>query len=240
MGTVNDYTYQIIEDQQIMITRYEGNEKSPFIPAMIEGLPVTVIGVHAFAGTEITDIDIPEGIRKIDKEAFGICDFLKKVTLPRSLKELGESVFMGSESLTELSFPNGNDRYFLKEGILFDKKEEALVFCPPGLDLEVYDVPDGTKVISSAAFYMSRKLKYIRFPDTLKKIESAAFLFTDSLSFVDLPPDLEELDQGAFLMMKWPYCEKEFVIHAFPGTSSYECALQTDCYVVALVARIID
>ncbi len=239
MESFNDYSYKVTDNQEIVIVRYQGNEKSPLIPAEIDGLPVTIIGIHAFAGSDIADIALPEGIRKIEKEAFALCDHLESVRLPASLQELGSAVFMGSELLKTIDLAEDNARYLLSEGVLFDRQELALVLCPPGLDQTEYAVPFGIQAIAYGAFYMNRKLRYVALPDTLKKIGSSAFLFTDSLPFITLPPNLEEMAADSFLMINGPMAEKVFYLNAYVGTPSYELALKSGIHVNPLIARLV-
>ena len=240
MECFNDYVYRINDDQEIVIVRYQGNEEMPVLPTVIDGLPVTEIGKHAFAASGIIEIAVPEGIRTIDTEAFGICECLESVTLPHSLKELGTAVFKGCSNLKQLSFPQGNERYMLDDGVLFDQTQNALVLCPPGLEYERYVVPYGTETISSAAFFMNRKLQDIRFPESLKKIEAEAFLFTDMLSFVVLPAEITEIAPDSFLLIKGSTTEKRFAVYAFPDTPAFRYAQDNSIPVFPLYAKLVD
>ena len=224
MTTFEDYSYVIHENKTIGIVRYNGRDEKPVIPQSIKGLPVTMIAKHAFMFTDITEIDIPEGIEAIDTEAFGGCENLQRVSLPSTLKDLGRGVFKGSEQLREVVFPNGNEQYRVHEGIMHKISERTLVFCPPGLKMKAVEVPYGTEVIAEAAFYQNSCLEYVALPDTLKKIESAAFLYTNSLPIIELPPYLEEIEQDAFLVGSGPAAEKRFEIYAFPNSAGYRYA----------------
>ena len=240
MSTFEDYTYQVRDDQTVGIVRYNGDEEKPVIPQYIEGLPVKVIGEHAFVFTDITEIEIPEGIEKIDTEAFGGCERLQRVSLPSTLKDLGRGVFKGSEQLSEVVFPNGNEQYLVHEGILHKLSERTLVFCPPGLKLKAVEVPFGTEVIADSAFFQNSCLEYVGLPKTLKKIESSAFLFTNSLRIIRLPPYLEEIEPGVFLVGSGPAAEKRFEIYAFPDTVGYRYAEEKSIKVNPLYFMLTD
>lgn len=60
-----------------------------------------IIGNSAFAGTEITDIVIPDSVKKIEDNAFLGCDSLKSVTIPESVVTIGKNAFRNCISLTE-------------------------------------------------------------------------------------------------------------------------------------------
>lgn len=62
------------------------------------------IGMCAFQDTSIEEINIPEGVKEIEEGAFNWNPQLKKITLPVSLKVLGNDVFEGCENLHEIYY----------------------------------------------------------------------------------------------------------------------------------------
>ena len=56
------------------VTGYTGSETEVKIPNVYLGAPVTAIAAGAFAGTCVTDIDIPSSITSVDVTAFEGCD----------------------------------------------------------------------------------------------------------------------------------------------------------------------
>ena len=75
------------------------------VPAEIEGLPVTWIGVNAFRDSGVTDVTLPEGLEGIDARAFAFCRALRKISLPDSLKQVCEAAFRGCGQLEEICIP---------------------------------------------------------------------------------------------------------------------------------------
>ncbi|MBQ9593632.1 MAG: leucine-rich repeat domain-containing protein, partial [Lachnospiraceae bacterium] len=75
------------------------------------GLPgaLTSIGSYAFGecNKAFTDIVIPEGVTKIERNTFYCCMSAESVTLPQSLKQIGEKAFCGCTSLKKLEIPAG-------------------------------------------------------------------------------------------------------------------------------------
>ena len=236
MSIFEDYVYQFRPDRSVAIQQYWGSEEEVLIPAQIEGCPVKEILGHAFSMTDVTRVELAEGIEVIAPEAFAMCESLLCVSLPSSLQEIGAGAFKSCELLREIEFPRGNDRFFVEGGVLYDRIESALVLCPPGLELESVSVPLGIKTISSAAFYMNRKLSQVRLPPSLERIESEAFLFTGALPIIVLPPTLREIGENCFLLGR----EKRFMIYAFPDTAAYRYAVAHRIPVHPLYAIVTD
>ena len=121
------FRYTVWEDH-VEITGYNGTEDDVRVPAVIEGLPVTVIGTSAFYDCDVLktvelpegiesigysafaeagnlrSIVLPEGVRLVDGHAFRNCARLKSVTFPLSLKEVGWYAFDGCAGLTEVRY----------------------------------------------------------------------------------------------------------------------------------------
>ena len=90
-STEYDYT---VGDDSVTITKYKGNDADISIPPLIEGKPVTVIGGQAFKNnTNLTSVDIPEGVTSIGDAAFSGCTRLTAVLYPDSLRTLGMAAF---------------------------------------------------------------------------------------------------------------------------------------------------
>lgn len=66
---------------------------------------ITSIGKGAFQNTNISSINIQDGVTKIDYFAFADCRSLTTITLPKSLEIIGENVFLSdnSSSITTLN-----------------------------------------------------------------------------------------------------------------------------------------
>ena len=240
MNIFEDYYYEIWNDREARIVRYDGAGEKAAVPASMDGLPVTAIKTQAFAASDVTEVEVPEGVGTIEAEAFAVCDCLQRVSLPSALKVLGSGVFKGSEELEQVLFPNGNPHFFVEDGILYSREEQALVLCPPGLRLQQVTVLPGTKVISAAAFYSNRELERVKLPLTLKKIEAEAFLFTKAMQIIELPPSLEEIAPDSFLVGGGPFAEKRLEIYAFPNTAGYEFAVRSRIPVHPLHAIVTD
>jgi len=60
---------------------------------------VLVIGDNCFENTNITKVNIPEGVEIIGKRAFYGCKYLENIKIPKSVKFIGDEAFYGCKKL---------------------------------------------------------------------------------------------------------------------------------------------
>ena len=102
--TSGDYNYEV-QGGDVVILRYLGEDEEIVIPAKLDGKAVTVIGSRAFEmNPDITSIEVPDGIKRIDDHAFAIDKDLETITLPLTVTEIGEEAFQQCESLKNVNF----------------------------------------------------------------------------------------------------------------------------------------
>ena len=89
--------YDILADK--ILYKYNGSSDKPVIP---EG--VTCIMGGAFEDLPITSVSIPSSVKYIGNRAFSGCEQLKEVELPENLIQIGQSAFSGS-GLTRITIP---------------------------------------------------------------------------------------------------------------------------------------
>ena len=82
----------LIVNKEVKIIRYEGSQEKIIIPSEINGMPVTIIGKHAFLQKHLTDITIPGSVKIIEEEAFR-GNRLTKITVPDTVIEIGRDAF---------------------------------------------------------------------------------------------------------------------------------------------------
>lgn len=113
-----------------VICGYRGKEDEVAIPEKIDGLPVIAVGEDAFHYqpitkvslpasllnieksafefcSELTDVDMEEGIVEIGEEAFAECSSLVNISLPRSLRRIGDGAFSRCDRLKDVIFSEG-------------------------------------------------------------------------------------------------------------------------------------
>ena len=220
-----DYKYIVKEDGTAeikdYIKSYRPMTKKVTIPSTIDGYNVTSIGNSAFAFVKADTVIIPEGIKKIGRNAFYHSDTLQYVTLPESLEEICDEAFDGCKFIREITIPDNvrivgnnpffdcerlriinvtpeNDCFATIDGVLFGKADKSLICYPAGLQVEKYVVPNGIKKIEKYAFYRCNYLKNVELPNSVTEIESYAFSKCDNLEKLFIPEGVEHIGEGAF------------------------------------------
>lgn len=103
--SAEDFDYEIY-DGGVIITRYKGKDTEVEIPGEIEGSPVIEIGFYAFeANYGLTSVTLPETVKVIGEAAFADCQSLVSINLPSGLTEIECGAFAGCSALPELTVP---------------------------------------------------------------------------------------------------------------------------------------
>ncbi len=135
---------------------------------------VQKIGMCAFTGAaNLKEVFIPEGVKEIQNQAFMGCDMLDTVTIPNSVYSIGNGVFDGCNNLKTVQISEDHPVYEVKDRVLIDKRTMTLVSVA-GSIRGVYTVPEGIKIIGSAAFQGCFEMTEIIIPDSVTVIGFAA------------------------------------------------------------------
>lgn len=104
--TNGDFGFFIINQEELMITKYTGSDTVIEIPESYKNYKVTVIGASVFNNSKITEVTIPSSIKQIEDYAFSSCHSLTKVNLSEGLEILNNSVFFNCSELREIKLPS--------------------------------------------------------------------------------------------------------------------------------------
>ena len=217
-------------DNQITITNYTGSELTVNVPGEILGTPVTKItGEKMFprsryinfpgtiqsignvcAGLEnIKTVFIGEGALYIEDDAFNGCKGLTEISLPQSIKKIGNRAFKSCIALTSVDLPNGlefgwDESAFegsgltsidmtyltnLKSGTMSMKNCKSLVFAKMLPTMK--SMPEGM-------FSGCGNLKSISIPSGITMIPKDAFSGCLMLESIVLPTTLKSIEKGSF------------------------------------------
>ncbi len=103
---------------------------------------------------------VPEDTEIICDEAFMFCKNLTSIYLPKSLKHIGKSVFVG----TRLSSIECESSMFLvDDNILFSYDKRVLYYYPEKKGDTYFDVPEQVKLIVPGCFDTANYLRIIKF-----------------------------------------------------------------------------
>ncbi|MBQ7265590.1 MAG: leucine-rich repeat domain-containing protein [Firmicutes bacterium] len=174
----------------------------------------------------VTEARIPEEIAGkpvtgIKGYIFRFCDNLKKVTVPKSMTDLGGWSFWGRNSIKNIYVSGENEKFCDIDGVLFSKDAKTLIFYPPAHG-DSYEIPEGTVDLAKGAFKDCTSLVSVKIPNTVKNIYGS-FHGCTSLTNVKLPSSLEYIGDGAFGNCKAitgisiPFSVRKIVGNAFSG-----------------------
>ena len=134
---------------------------------------VTEIGGSAFSNSGISSIKLHTGITKINWYAFKGCKNLKKITIPKTVKEAG--YLIDDSAVEKVTFSTGI-------------KEIPSDICSRAYNLKTVVIPSTVEKIGNSAF-RSSSIENIVLPKSLKEIDWYAFENCEKLKSVKIYGD---------------------------------------------------
>ncbi len=159
---VPPFTYTLIDNEIHIVKGNENLSGAITIPNTIDGYPVTQISALAFKeNTKITSVTIPESIKSIGEYAFADCKNLAVVNFSEGLNFIGAEAFIG---------------------------------C----NIKTLTLPDSIVTIGNNAFDNCRNLTNVILPSNLERIELELFAGCTNLTTITLPKELKLVVEAAF------------------------------------------
>ena len=182
------------------------------IPSKAQGFDVITIGEDAFNGCDITSVDIPTSVTKIDAEAFSYCRKLEKadipntvtaigayafehcaftsVVIPSSVRKMGESYnrnpFIGCPNIQSITVEAGNEVFDSRENCnAIIEKASNTIFT--GCSNTV--IPRSVKAIADYAYYGCIGLTALMIPSNIESIASRSFAMCSNLATIQVELD---------------------------------------------------
>ena len=157
---------------------------------------------------DITEFNVPEGIKYIGAFAFYGCTSLENVTLPDTVKSIRWEAFCNCINLEEIVLPDSlevieNGAFLNCESIKKIKLQQKLTIIEDNTfsgctSLESIDFPQNLDEIGVSAFSNCESLKEVNLPDDISNIEYEAFRGCMNLSKVKLPQNIKSIDKTSF------------------------------------------
>ncbi len=142
------------------------------IPSELGGTPVVAIAANALNTSEscadslLFGIVLPEGVQRVEANAFQCCHAATQISFPSTLTMLAEGSFF--HVYAEIDFPNGNPRYSCENGFLIDRDTQTLLYAAPSSQGQ--PIPAVRRLGDSALDNWKPAGNEIRLPDTLESI----------------------------------------------------------------------
>ena len=159
---------------------------------------VTSIGGGAFSEcSNLQSVSIPDSIKKIGDAAFTYTH-LTSVTIPASVTEIGLEVFRNCGYLTAITVSDANPQYKSVDGVLLTKDGKRLICCPAA-KTGSFAIPDTVTEIDTYAFYCCFTLTGVTIPDGVTCIGSHAFEGCHEFVSMSIPDSVTSIGEAAFM-----------------------------------------
>lgn len=177
-------------------------------------------------GEKVTNLIIPNDVRRIKNDAFKNCRNITSVTIPDCVTFVGKNAFKGTAWYD--NHPNGliyigkvlyayrgnmpkNQSITIKEGTL-TIASSVFKDCS---NLKSVAIPESVRIIEDYAFYGCSSLNSVTIPNSVTWIGRYAFNGCDGLESIIIPNNVTSIGEGAF-----NECES---LHFFCNLSSASC-----------------
>ena len=172
------------------------------IPEYIDGKPVRSVAAIDYdanryyyrslhtgfvfdAPDKVTSVTLPDTLREIGDYVFLGCKRLASVTIPDGVTKIGRAAFRDCTSLVTVKMPD----------TVRSIEQEAFYNCDLLSDIEL---PAGLTSIGSTAFHECAALKNITIPSGIKSIEGETFCGCAGLTSITIPSSVTSIGNGAF------------------------------------------
>ena len=177
-------------DGGVSITKYETGllslQKNIEIPETINGKTVVAISKDAFAwNIYTTSISIPDTVKTIGNSAFYDCRSLKSIEMSPNVTEIGDSAFESCYSLKKIDVPT----------VLVKMGSNVFNDCK---SLTSVNIPEGVTIIPKGTFEGCSKLETVNWHEGITEIQSHAFKDCDTITEAGFPESITKIADHLF------------------------------------------
>ena len=160
------------------------NDESVVIPETVNYNNATYsvvsirVGYYAGLGKEVRKITLPSSLKKIGDFAFYYCKKLEEIIIPKNVTSIGEWAFCHCQSLESVEIPSS----------VTSIGDNAFIGCT---NLASLELSYGIKSIGNGAFQGCTSLESVKLPNSIESLGSEAFFECVSLTSITLPSNIE-------------------------------------------------
>ena len=181
---------------------FNSTSSTYYIPSSLKS--VTVTGGNILFGafyncSSLTSITIPDSVKSIGNRAFDGCTGLTSVTIPDSVTSIGDYAFDGCNNLQDIYITDiaaWCNISGLGNLMRYDSSNKKL-YINNELATSI-TIPDGVTTIPSSAFRSFTSLTNIIIPNSVTSIGDNAFRGCSSLTSVTIPYGVSSIDRYTF------------------------------------------
>ena len=186
--TLGNLTYWL-ENERATVTKLANSSVTELtIPDNVENegttYLVTAIGDKAFLSSGLVSVTLPNSLKTIGNSAFSGCSSLTSATIPNSVGRIGDKAFYGCAALTSINIPNS----------VTSIGEQA--FAESGLTSVA--IPNSVKYIAGTTFGNCIYLSSATIPNSVTSIGKDAFRNCTSLTSISIPNSVTSIIGYAF------------------------------------------
>ena len=166
------------------VTADESEKLNTLVPKVLE-CKTDIIWSQGTVSTEVTSVNIPNGVTSIGAIAFGGYTSLVSITIPDSVTSIGRSAFSRCSSRASVKIPSG----------VTSIGDIAFGGCT---SLVSITIPDSVTSIGRSAFSRCSSLASITIPNSVTSIVDMAFDGCTSLANITIPDSVTSIGRSAF------------------------------------------
>lgn len=162
---------------------------------------------------------------------------LEEVHLLSSVNDYDNLLKIQNVTVNRIVIEN-NDYLKTIDGVLYSKNGELLFKYPSNFNKELFECPEGVKVIYNYAFENSKWLKEVRLPSSVKGIGDQAFKNCVNLENINIPKEVDVLgliennvfENCPYVQMKYEAKFSDDLVYKYDdNTDSYICVGYKNC-----------
>lgn len=184
---------------------------------------VSYIGDYAFRYNKVTELEIPNGVVYLGKQVFNECNYLKKISLSSTVKDVTAETFYYAPQLEEIQVSADNTNLSSLDGVLYNKDKTQIIFYPPNNRKTTYEIPNTVVEIKEGDFgylppdkpYFSleqKNLECLKIPASVEEIDVLALPAVNKFE-VDVNNNKFSSVDGVLFTDSW---SKNDVLLAYP------------------------
>ena len=158
---------------------------------------VETIKTGAIVRTTVTELIIPDNVRKIESQITQNARNLKKIFIGKGVSNLSSEfkTWLEASSNLEIIIDEENPYYKVEGNLILTKDGKEVVTYIENIQSQI--IPEGVETLGTS-FYSMSNLTEVILPSTLKKIGLNCFRGCSNLKEITIPNSVETIDTTAF------------------------------------------